>query len=132
MVRITKTAVAPASPSAMGSRRMGGGVDYRVVSILAGLSTFTDLHKRFRHLGSQFSRATVPATTPPMEACNSILWQGAPAGLQIGRQGASDLCNRGPRRRQSQELPARAGKWLEHRRLRSRSVGRIRPGPMYL
>ena len=49
-------------PSATGSRRVEWVVAARVVLIKEGIGTFTKWIRRFRYLGSQFSRVTVPAT----------------------------------------------------------------------
>ena len=62
-----RTAVDPASPSVIGSRRMGGGVAAREVSILAGIGSFTKFQRRFRYLGSQLVRMIEPVTMSPME-----------------------------------------------------------------
>ena len=34
--------------------------------IVAGIEKFTEWHRRFRYLGSQFAKANVPATTSPV------------------------------------------------------------------
>ena len=53
-------------PSATGSRRVEWGVAARVVLIKEGIGNFTEWIRRFRYLGSQFAKATVPATTSPV------------------------------------------------------------------